>query len=304
MNPKELWSLSLPIGLMLAFVAGVAQAQQQVLRPVQPGLFSTPYSVEAGYVTDSTLKEGTREHGDMNTFQSIVRVSSQYQYTENYSMRFGVGLERYGFGLPSGTPLPNTLASTALLFGNNWRITEKWLAQLELEPGIYSDFKDISWGDVNVPTTVRVAYNQNPRVIWVAAIVVNFRSEFPVFGGVGVQWQIADEWTLRLIMPEPRIDYRPIENLTLSLGASFAGDSYRVGENFGASVGRPELNDEDLTYREARVGIGIRYQITKGLAVVGKAGIALDRRFNYSDANLLLRTQDAGYFALSLLGSF
>ena len=286
----------LAVGVAVHFTAEAAPGG----RPDASGSEAT---TSISYTAPSSIAIGTAALGDVST------VNSQLQYTfrwggETHSWRAGLEWDRTGFGLPSGAPLPNTLHALSLNLGHTWQMNDQWSLRTDLRPGVYSDLEDVDGGDFNVPFTVGVSYRQSDTLTWVAAASVDARRDVPVFGGVGVRWQFAENWTLSLILPRPAIEYRASEQVTVFAGGELVGGAYRVAEDLGSRTGRPELNDQMLSYREIRVGAGMRARIAENVRLVAQAGWAIDRRFVFDEANLLINGKGAAYVSAGLSASF
>jgi hypothetical protein len=102
----------------------------------------------------------------------------------------------------------------------------------------------------------------------------------------------------------PRVEYRVDERLTTYAGVEFVRSSFRVGERFGDELGRPELNDEDVSYQEWRLGAGARWRALKDLSVFAETGWMVDRRFHYDDPGVLVNGDGAPFVQIGVNGSF
>ncbi len=291
------------VAMCAGCVTGMVVAHGQE-GPGEPKDYRGNYSVEVSYVGDSEISEGSRLLGDLNTVQSRVNYLGTFKRTETYSILAGVDWQRFSFGTPDGSAIPDSLQSAAVRVGNDWRFAEHWNLRTEVDPGLYSDFEDISGEDFNAPFSVRLGYSPNVNTTWVAGFGVNFWSDMPVIGGLGVRWRFAEAWTLNLILPRPRVEFRASEAVTLHLGGELKGGSYRVAEDFGTAMSRPELNGEILDYRDIRVGGGLRWQLAKGIALSGEGGWSIDRRFHFDDPGLQLNGQGAAYVQIGISGSY
>ena len=170
--------------------------------------------------------------------------------------------------------------------------------------GISSDFVDISGDDLNLGLGVVFSYVQSHNVQWLFGLHSDLMSQYPVLPIAGVRWQFADQWTLSLIAPKPRVEYRPMDDLTLFAGGEFLGGAFRVSEKLGIENGNPALNNARLDYREFRVGGGASYRFTDWLSATVDGGWAIDRRFTYHKQDVLLNGDGAPYVQVGLSGSF
>ncbi|HEY1107816.1 MAG TPA: DUF6268 family outer membrane beta-barrel protein, partial [Opitutaceae bacterium] len=191
-----------------------------------------------------------------------------------------------------------------LQLGYNRKLSPQWSLRAELQPGLYSDFEDISGDDFNAPFGLRAVYARSREFQWLFGINVDLRANNPVMGGFGFRWQFAKDWTLMFMVPEPRIEYAVSPELKLFAGASLRGGTFRVAEDFGRRRGRAALDNQDVDFREISVGAGLRWQIQPGLALSTSVGWMLDRRFEYEKRDLLINGDGAPTAMLSISGSF
>jgi hypothetical protein len=176
--------------------------------------------------------------------------------------------------------------------------------RIDLEPGIYSDWHEIDWVDVNCPVRFGFSYLVNPDLQWFFGVSADPRRSWPVIPGVGVRWKFAEQWTLMALMPEPKIQWEPIKDLTLYLGAELKGGTYRVARDFGNSSGLPRLNNASLEYSEVRTGGGLDWRAMPFLNVGLEVGAAVYRRFDYPNADHVIHAQPAPYVQLGVKASF
>ena len=265
---------------------------------------STSSTAEFGYAGDSGLSQGSVRLGQVDTRFTRVRHVRSIPVNRRYSWRIGGEWERLGFGVPAAAPVPNTLQSVQLHLGNTWFINGKTFLQFAVNPGIYSDFEDVDFGDLNAPMSARLIYLQSTNVQWVAAFIGNLKSELPVVGGVGLRWRIAPEWTLDLILPRPQMRHELSDRLMIHLGGEMRGGAFRVAEGFGTRTGLPRLNDDDVTYREFRVGGGFRWKLRKKITAMVDGGWVIDRRFKFENSRLQLNGEGAPFFQFALNASY
>lgn len=308
-----------PFLAVIAVLVGPLALAQNYL-PVLPDSGRATYGLEFSHSLDAPISRGDRELGDLNTMVSGFRYLRTLALDGEaapagplgetpgpgsaWSLRLGMDWQRFDFSLPDGAPMPDMLQSLALKVGVNWQFAEKWAALLEADPGLYSDFEDIGWSDVNVPVGMRFTYSPNRSLTWVFGLRYDAYNELPVLPGLGVRWRMDDHWTLSLMMPRPRLEYAWTDRLMLFAGGEFKGGGYRVAEDFGRRRGEPQLDDEQVTYREIRVGGGLRYRLARLLRLTVEGGWAVDRRFVFDDADLQFNGDGAPYIQIGLGGSY
>lgn len=222
--------------------------------------------------------------------------------------RAGVGYDSYWFSGAAGLPVPPSLQELTLVLGADVSLSDHWLMRVEVMPGIYSDFADIGWEDFNAPFNMGFTYLVNDRLQWAFGFQMNFMSDLPIVGGAGVRWQVSDYWTLNLMVPRPRIEYKAAEGLTLFAGCEFRGGSFRVAEDFGEGLDREELNGALIDYREYRTGAGLSWLAHQGegleLSVDLQGGVAFGREFDFHRTSIDLDSDAAPYASIGAKAKF
>ncbi|MBG86199.1 MAG: hypothetical protein CMO80_04785 [Verrucomicrobiales bacterium] len=263
---------------------------------------SPPSSFTYGFSAPISL--GNANLGDIDSAEFGGVYVAQIPVRDRYDFLGGVSLRRFQFGTPAGSPLPNTLQSVAGVVGAQGRFGDSWRARIEALPGIYSDFSDISGEDITSPVVLEGAYLVHDDLEIGAQLMLNpFRSS-KVIGTLGVTWLIDDYWKLEFWLPRPQIEYSISEDLTLFAGGSLGGGSFRVAEDFGDSVGRPNLNSELVDFREIRAGAGARFNVGGSITAELAAGWIFDRRFEFHRRDLTANGDGAPYVQFSLGARF
>ncbi|MEO7414551.1 MAG: DUF6268 family outer membrane beta-barrel protein [Opitutaceae bacterium] len=296
-------SISFPcVFLALNFLPSFVSAQT----PVAPRVASpaVEWMVEISHAAKSDIAEGTRPLGEISTFQSRASFLRTITSDAQSSWLLGGSWQRLEFSPAAGTPIPDSLSALALKIGYNRQLSPQWSLRTEIDPGIYSDFEDISADDLNAPLGVRAVYAASRELQWIFGLNLDWRSGNPVVGGAGVRWQFAPDWTLLFLIPAPRIEYVATPDLTFFAGANLRGGTFRVAKDFGRSRGRPLLDDQNIGYRELSAGAGARWKLSPAIALSAGAGWMFDRRFEFDDRDLLLNGDGALSFQLTLSGSF
>lgn len=262
------------------------------------------YFSEFSYVTPSTLHLGATEFGDVDTLSARVSWQNTVRINDSWSGIAGFDVHGTWFDVPGAAPIPDSLYETSARLGGIWRLNERWTFQGTLSPGLYSDLRDIDGGDFNVPGLLLAFWQVDDRLQLIAGAGFNARRDLPVIPALGARWRFADDWTLLAIFPTPRIEYRVNEALTAFVGAELVRSAYRVSEHFGDRFGRPDLNDQDVSYNEWRVGAGARWNIGRAIAVSFDAGWMGEREFNFHDSGFELTSDGAPYVQISVGGRY
>ncbi|MDX2111785.1 MAG: DUF6268 family outer membrane beta-barrel protein [Verrucomicrobiota bacterium] len=294
---SKLISYTLAIATILGLCLVNAHAQ-----PAKDAGFN--YKASGYYSGSAGIKAGTVDLGDVS--------AANYSVSGNYAMPVGEdGLFRIGgtfdtttFSRDAAFIIPGELYSLALNLGYSAPFSDAWSYRIDISPGIYSDFNDISKDDLNVPSVFSVIYTSSPDLQWYFAVIANPRGKTPVMGGVGVRWRFAEQWTLNLLFPNPQIEYAASDSVTLFAGASMQGGTYNLADNFGTPAGRPGLNNEYVDYREICVGTGAKFTLSPDFTATVGAGWMVDRRFEYDADDLTLNGDGSFYIRASVGGRF
>lgn len=294
MSPRSCISL-------LLLLPTLAAAQTAVAPQAHGAGFE--WRAELAHSGASDIAEGSRALGEIKHTSARLEGSQTYKLDDDSALIAGLTMRRFDFS-GSIADVPDTLQSIALQLGYNRTLSPQWTLRAEIQPGIYSDFEDISGDDFNAPFGLRAVYARSREFQWLFGLNVDLRANNPVMGGFGFRWQFAKEWTLLFIVPEPRIEYAVSPELKLFAGASLRGGTFRVAEDFGRSRGRPSLDNQDVDFREISVGAGVRWQLQPRISLSASVGWMLDRRFEYEKRDLLLNGDGAPTALLSVSGSF
>lgn len=223
-------------------------------------------------------------------------------------LRVGLNHESFWFCGGNGLPVPSSLQELNLVIGADVSLSDHWLMRVEVMPGVYTDFADVGWEDVNAPFNMGFTYLVNERIQWAFGFQVNWMSDLIVVGGAGLRWQISDYWTLNFMVPKPRIEYNAAEGVTLYLGADFRGGSFRVSEHFGDTIDRDELNGAVIDFREYRAGGGFSWVACKSggmeLSLDVEGGFVFERDFDFHRTPVDFSSDPAPYASIGAKAKF
>ena len=282
-------AVTLSFGLVSLKADGANQSRKDRSTHDRKGTQSHEIHAEYGYVAGADMELGS-SIGDVSEQNSLFRYVVVNPISEIIFLRLGAGTQRFSFGLPNAAPLPNTLQSVAAIIGADFSLSDQWLMRLEIEPGIYSDFHDLSEDDVNAPFIAGFSYLVNEDLQWVFGMSVDARREIPVLPAVGARWRFADRWTLMAILPKPRLEYELTEALKLYGGLDLKAGTYKVAENFGSTHGRPNLNNATIDYTELRTGLGLAWRLFPALTMDLEGGYMPYREFDFHTADTRVKS--------------
>src|ERR1700683_2192602 len=234
---------------------------------------SQEFTMEGSYTGASVTKQGSASLGGVSNINSHFNYVVSPQIQDGFLLRFGIDTERNSFGLFSNAPLPNTLQSVNAIIGADMAIGDKIITRVELHPGIYSDFVNLSGSDFDMPVQIGGTYLYSKDFQIILGLQIDLKSNYPIIGLPGFRWQLADKWVLSPIPPKPQLQYEFSNALTLYTGAEILGGTYHLNNQFGSSHGHgpgspnSQLNGNICDFTEFRVGAGLTWKFMPNLSL-------------------------------------
>jgi hypothetical protein len=252
-----------------------------------PSNWKTSYELdaEADYVGGVSTSFGRGINGNVSEQSTSTRLLVEPQYNDGPIYRFGLGFQRYNFGLSRSAPLPNILQSENLVIGMDFNILTSWLIRIDADPGLYGDARANGFRDFNVPFELGGSYIASETVQWILGLSIDANRQLPVIPAIGVHWSLSDNWVVDAVLPTPRIEYDYSKALTLYLGGDFDDGTYRVDQGVGTALGRSKLSDAVVEYDEIHVGAGFSWQPSKAVTLELEGGYLPYREFDFHRAN-------------------
>jgi hypothetical protein len=286
--------------------AGESVPEDKVLSaPAKTVTVSYEFEADYSYVGGARTRLGDDRTGDISEQSNAARLVIAPRWGDGPIFRLGVDYQRYSFGLPENAPVPNTLQSLGAIVGIDFSLLDAWLVRIEAQPGVYSDFDDLSRGDWNVPFIAGASYIASADLQWIIGIGVDFNRRYPVIPAVGVRWHFSDQWTLNAVLPRPRLEYALNKELTAYVGAEIKDATYRVGEHSQSVRDLKRLNNAVVEYNEIRVGAGLAWKASSNFSFAIEGGYMPYREFNFHRADENFKTESgAAYGQVSLSASF
>lgn len=267
-------------------------------------IFSTgEYVAEETYVGEADVERGKRAVRDFDESNTTLR----YIATPRISLgilRIGAEWERFSFGMPNQSLLPNTLQSADMIVGLDTRFSDSILVRMEAHPGFYGTNR-VTWAEVNVPFIAGGTYIYNANFQFIFGVSVDVEAKYPVIPAAGIRWRMSHDWVLNAVLPEPRIEYEASRSVTVYAGANIKQTNFRMDEHFGDAQNNPQLNNAVLSYSEVRAGLGADWKLSPIITLTAEAGYQPYRQFDFYRTDI--RYHEAGsapYGMISLHGAF
>jgi Domain of unknown function (DUF6268) len=251
--------------------------------PLAPSTSPLSYELDAesSFFGTGTAKAGSKDVGDITEITSSAKFVLSAQVRDTVLLRLGAGWLGYFFDPNSKAPIPDSLQAENLEIGADIQVSPAILARLEALPGIYSNARDITSRDINVPFEIVASYFVSADLILLAGIYVDVNADEPVFPVFGVHWKLSDKWVIEGMPPRPQIQYNLTDSITLFAGADLREETFVVDNHFGTSRGMPQLNNAILQYNEIRGGAGLSWKVNKNVSLDIEGGCTPYRRFEY-----------------------
>jgi hypothetical protein len=299
-----LWSLaSLPASAANVF-SGVGGGTTTATGAVSA--LSTDVDADASFFGNGSVKSSNHKNGSISEIEASAGGIVSWQLRDNLLLDFGAQWQRFSFDPDPGLPVPDVLQEVNLVVGADFQMTPALIMHVELDPGIYSDFQNISSGAFFIPIEIGGVYFVSSDLLFALGVSINYDRDPPVFPGGGVRWQVTNKFLVNAILPKPQLEYKLTDKLTAHAGANLLGNDFRVSNDLASSRMAPKkLNNAILEYTEVRVGGGLSYRVRPGASLDVEAGFTPYRKFDYPRADFkVLSTDIAPYAQIAISAKF
>jgi hypothetical protein len=305
MKPNFRSSLLITAFCSLTGSAAWADGKDDIAPTVAPDQTNIPISQEfemdGSYTGKSTTKQGSGSIGGVGNINSHFDYVVSPQIKDGFLLRLGIDTERNSFSLPSAAPLPNTLQSVNAIIGTDLAFGDKTIVRVELHPGIYSDFVNITGNSFDMPVQIGGTYLFSKDFQIILGLQIDLKSNFPVIGLPGFRWQFADKWVISAIPPKPQLQYEFSNSLTLYAGAEILAGTYQLNSEFGTNHGHgpgtsnAQFNNNIVDFEEFRVGAGFTWNFTPNLKLDASGGYMPYREFDIHPAQIGYDLHDTSF---------
>jgi hypothetical protein len=249
--------------------------------------FSYELTTDGAYIGSGSISRGLKSIGDYSEISNSINFVVSDQVKDSLILRLGLEWSRYAFDTEDQyAPIPDVLNALDLQMGADVQLSSAMLMRMEIHPGFYGTFDDISFRDINIPFVAGLSYFQSADLILTAGVSVDLNARIPVIPAIGVHWKLSDRWTIDGVAPRPQIQYRISDKVTAFTGADIRETTFRVDDKFGTARDTPVLNGAILDYWEIRGGGGLTWSVYKSVKLDMEAGFVPYRRFDYYRADI------------------
>ena len=267
-------------------------------------------TIDYSFLARENLPNSQSAYGRIGEQQIGVRANLSLPINEQWSLTVGGFYNNFLFDLGNPNPFPriplvDNLGTLGATFGFVYKASPRFSILGGVSPDFSGDLNRLTTRDFQIGGMFAVRYAPYGDEKLFFLLGVSARSDAQLVVPVaGVRWQPNDVWTFNLTAPRPEIDYKLTRWITLFGVGQFNGGGFRVPDSTGTAIGRPQFNNAVLTYREIRLGGGVRLKLLPFAAVQTEAGEALGRDFDYYRIHENLRVNNAPYVDTRLMFSF
>src|SRR5687768_956031 len=136
-------------GLVLAGLIASPLQAQTIAAPEAPER-SAEWRTEFSVTGRSEIAEGSRRLGEIRHHFTLVEGAALIPLERKATLLAGLSMRRFDFS-GSQADVPGSLTALAFKLGYARTLTSRWSLRAEIDPGLYSDFEDISGDDFNAP---------------------------------------------------------------------------------------------------------------------------------------------------------
>jgi hypothetical protein len=268
-------------------------------------------NIDYSFLARENLPNSQSAYGRIGEQQIGVHANLSLPVNDQLSLSIGGFYNNFLFDLgnPSAfprIPLVDNLGTIGASLGFVYKASPTFSILGEVSPDFSGDVNKLTTKDFQIGGMLAVRYSPygNDKLFFLLGIRTKSDAQLVVAPVAGLRWQPNDVLILNLTVPRPEIDWKLSRRLTLFADGQFNNGDFRVPDSTGTAIGKPQFNNAVLTYREIRLGGGLRLKILPFAAVQTEAGEALGRDFDYYRIHENLKVDNAPYVSSKLIFSF
>jgi len=224
--------------------------------------------------TEATWLPGSGDR--LGLFEAAGSITLGIPKVRGLTVRPGIAYDN--FKGPNQTDLPSDMYTAEVNGAWMYQVQDRLRMRLSATVGVYSDLEGGSPADgLRISGGSLFTYECNPDVQLVfgtAWINLENRSMLPIGG---IVWYPRDDVLMELIFPEGRVSTRLAENSEgsrwLYLGWGFFGRTWHVERLSG--------DDENATYQDWRLSLGMEWRSMSGMTAFTEAGYVFNRELEF-----------------------
>jgi hypothetical protein len=101
---------------------------------------------------------------------------------------------------------------------------------------------------------------------------------------------------LNAVPPDPRLEFKATDGVTLFAGGHILGSTFRVDEKFGSSRGKPKFDRAVVDLTEIRAGAGLEWKLSHLATLDMELGCMAYRDFDFHRAGDNFETKSGSLY--------
>jgi len=207
-------------------------------------------------------------------------------------------------GVSSTLPVPEKLRGAAIDLAGAMALDGDWMVSLTVSPGFYSAGSSPGSDGFNAPGLLLGTRKISPTFSVAVGLRFDAFSDNSILPIAGLRWQPAPEWRVSLGAPRTEAVYTVRKGIELFGGGSLQGGGFAIDDPRLQSAGTISLRDTYVDYQEIRAGAGVRWALTETVSLEIEGGWVVDRRFDYYERGLEVKTDGASFWHVELSTRF
>ncbi|MFK7778035.1 MAG: DUF6268 family outer membrane beta-barrel protein [Gimesia sp.] len=180
---------------------------------------------------------------------------------------------------PVSTDLPARVYDTSVAFRWFKKFNEKWSYELEVAPGVYSDFKNVTSDSLRITGRGLAYYMHSRSKQFVMGVVYLDREDLKLLPAAGMILWFSEGSRLELIFPKPKYTYRIEKDESKERWLYVTGEF--GGGSWGIRRGTTSTIDDVATYSDLRLIGGLETKHTNGMISLFELGYVFNRKLEY-----------------------
>lgn len=238
---------------------------------------------------------------------ATARASARFRDRITDTLRYTLGLNfaHVAIDTTASVPLPEKLQAEFAELGVAWSFADNWTLMASAQPGLYGDGEASSSDAFDAPALLIAQWQSGGAWTIGAGVRYSSLARNSVIPLAYFHWRPNDQWAVAFGAPRTEVAYQFDRDTSFFAGGSFEGGAFAIDDPaITPPAGYPSLRETKLDYREIRVGVGVRQQLSPTIRFQFEGGAAVDRRFEYFDRALKIEADPAAFFALSLVATY
>ena len=223
--------------------------------------FIPKYSIGGTYFTWNSEVDFSDEAGSLQQAEAGIVANFPLYQTEGFRLTGGVS---YRWNQLDFSGAPGALGSQTFDLHrldvpfNAWAdLNDRWRLWIRAQPGIYSDFDDISSDDFILTSLALLSYQWSDATrIAFGGFYSKDLGEEKLLPAVGVIIEPNAYWYLAVTFPRLEVAYAPTEDWLFAGRALLSGAGWNISNPTGSG------EDVDLNYKRLRAGLGVDHRLS------------------------------------------